>query len=360
MLNEALFRQIATQKSRVVFEYSPKAKKLLYVSQGVNDIWGFDPGQDTGTLTPDRLVSIIHPSDLPYLKRVVKKVIESERCQEAEFRLVLSAHQTKWVQVDFYPLDHHLSSHGLTLGGVLKDITIAKKNHLHLLDVNERKNMALQILGHDLRNPLAAIEAASFLLQRSWEANDRSNIDFFIASIKHACQKSQNLIRNVITSELLESKEVSPLKVRFDLVNRVQGLVDLYKLADGVGKKTIHVNMPESLFVEADEVKLMLCIENLISNALKFTKDDGNIFIRLACDGSELVIEVADDGVGIPEEQQEFIFDKFTIAARKGLHGQESLGLGLHIIKKLVQLHDGKIRFTSHETGTTFTIIIPQ
>jgi two-component system, OmpR family, sensor histidine kinase VicK len=356
-LSEALVTEIGRQKHQAVFEYSQEEKKFVYLSPGFIDIWeGLFTSED---IESDQLLSTIHPDDTTYLKQVARAVLKGHQHHTAEARIRLPGNRVKWLQIDFYALNAEISQEP-HLAGIIKDVTIAKRNMLYLLDVNERKNMTLQILGHDLRNPIAAIEAASCLLERSLATNKTDNIEYFIASIKHACQKSNTLIQNVITSELLESKELQPHKKRFDLAGCVFSLVELYKAADGVGKKTIRLQCPEKLFVIADEVKIMLCIENLVSNALKFTKEAGNILLRLAIENEELIIEVTDDGIGIPADQQMHVFEKFSKAGRKGLQGEDSLGLGLHIIKYLVEIHKGHIAFVSNEQGTTFTISIPQ
>jgi len=104
----------------------------------------------------------------------------------------------------------------------------------------------------------------------------------------------------------------------------------------------------------------VLAINNLVSNAIKFTKDDGIIDISIKEDHHTVLISVSDIGIGIPQEHHNSLFDKFTPAGRTGLHGEVSNGLGMSIIKTIIEWHHGQIWFKSEENvGTTFYISLP-
>jgi two-component system sensor histidine kinase VicK len=118
-----------------------------------------------------------------------------------------------------------------------------------------------------------------------------------------------------------------------------------------------------SIYVEIDEVKFIQVITNLISNAIKFTQDDGRITVRVEDkeDSGTLLITVEDNGIGIPKKYHASLFDKFTKARRPGLRHEPSVGLGMSIIKTIVEWHKGRIWFESEENkGTTFYIEIPK
>ena len=111
------------------------------------------------------------------------------------------------------------------------------------------------------------------------------------------------------------------------------------------------------IYIMIDETKFMQAINNLISNSIKFTPDGGTIAVRLSVEENKLRIEVADTGIGIPEKFHEKLFDKFNLAGRTGLKGENSVGLGMSIIKTIVEWHEGKIWFKSKENeGTSFFI----
>jgi signal transduction histidine kinase len=99
-------------------------------------------------------------------------------------------------------------------------------------------------------------------------------------------------------------------------------------------------------------------MDNLISNAVKFSRDNEHVEIRLRVDDfGQIFIDIKDSGMGIPESMLPYIFDRFSRASRRGLRGEESVGLGLSIVKQIVEKHGGSIEVSSTEKkGTTFTI----
>ena len=102
-------------------------------------------------------------------------------------------------------------------------------------------------------------------------------------------------------------------------------------------------------------------LRNLITNAIKFTEKDGKIDVIIYETQGKVQIKVADNGIGISEEDIPFVFDKFTKIRRNGLRGEESTGLGMSITKQIVEAHQGEISLVSKvNEGTTFCITIPQ
>lgn len=117
----------------------------------------------------------------------------------------------------------------------------------------------------------------------------------------------------------------------------------------------------KAIFFEIDEPKFMQAINNLLSNAIKFTPDGGVINLRLEERADKVLIQVEDNGIGVPDHLQEKIFEKFSKARRPGLKGEPSTGLGMSIIKTIIEWHGGRIWLESEENkGTTFFIELPR
>ena len=101
-------------------------------------------------------------------------------------------------------------------------------------------------------------------------------------------------------------------------------------------------------------------MDNLISNAIKFSKESDKIEINLIKEGNKAIIEVKDNGVGIPKDMIPHLFDRFSKAGRPGIRGEQSTGLGLSIVKQIIERHNGKIEVSSTENkGSTFRITLP-
>jgi two-component system sensor histidine kinase VicK len=114
------------------------------------------------------------------------------------------------------------------------------------------------------------------------------------------------------------------------------------------------------VFAEVDQVKFMHLMQNLVSNAAKFTPAGGHIRVKVQQEPDAVLLSVSDDGIGIPEALQPHLFDRFTKARRPGLKGEVTTGLGLSIVRRVVELHGGSIRVESKENeGTTFFVRVP-
>ena len=180
--------------------------------------------------------------------------------------------------------------------------------------------------------------------------------------IKETSTRGITLIRDFVKQEFLESADVELIKTRVELVSKIQQVIEQYKLSEQNIAKTFHFSSSkEKIYAEIDEVKFMQVINNLISNAIKFTYDGGVITTRIEDKNKSVVISIQDDGIGIPEHLREGLFEKFTKATRPGIKGEPSVGLGMSITKTIVEWHDGTIGFESKENkGTTFYIEIPK
>jgi two-component system sensor histidine kinase VicK len=113
----------------------------------------------------------------------------------------------------------------------------------------------------------------------------------------------------------------------------------------------------EPVYAQINREKFVRVIENLVSNAVKFTKTGGEVSVSLKKESERVILQVSDNGIGIPEPLQRSIFQKFTKANRQGTQGEATTGLGLYIVKQIVDLHKGKIWLESKENqGTCFYI----
>jgi two-component system, OmpR family, sensor histidine kinase VicK len=165
-----------------------------------------------------------------------------------------------------------------------------------------------------------------------------------------------------LKQEFLASANVDLIKTRIELVSRVKETMQEYWASPLLTQKTFHFHTAsDTIFVHLDDNKFMQAINNLVSNAIKFTPDGGKITLSLEEKEDTVLITIADNGIGIPEKYHATLFDKFTRARRPGIKGEPSVGLGMSIIKTIVEWHKGKIWFESQENqGTTFYIEIPK
>ncbi len=228
-----------------------------------------------------------------------------------------------------------------------------------LLSLNKNTEQILNILSHDLRNSLSSVIGLSQLLKRrSWVTEPGLDL---LDRIQQAGKNSHKLLQEMLTVQELEADEKGEHLYRLELSSLVKQVVETY---------TAQIREQEiSLETDLIQGKVQLplhkswfrrLIDNLLSNALKFTLRGGQVLLKIERQDQELLISVKDTGVGIPLELQQHIFKRFSPARRIGLQGERSTGLGLYLVHQIVELHQGEIGFESKEgQGTRFWIRLP-
>ncbi len=223
-----------------------------------------------------------------------------------------------------------------------------EEKNIEIERLNVQKSDILAFVAHDLRNPLNNIEALSALLALESESIEAEMIG-------NSARQGKEII-----NDLLETVKLDDTKLELEnieLTNYFQYIVNKWKTNSS--RKIVFKTQLSSIFAYINASKLERVVDNLISNALKFSPEEQSIEIELIKKNQNINISISDHGIGIPEKLQSAIFDQFSTAGRNGLYGEKSIGLGLHISKKIVEQHNGKLLMTSkEEEGTTFTIVL--
>lgn len=247
----------------------------------------------------------------------------------------------------------------LMITGQAEDITIYLENAKILQEHGNKKNSILNILAHDLAGPIGTIQNFCDLIIRENQGPEHDILQSRLKRIMRISDSCIRLIRNFLNLEFLESAGVPLLRRRINLAQKIAEILEQYQSMD-LGVSFSSNCEEKNIFAEIDEDKFLQVINNLISNSLKFTPAGGSITLSLRQEDDRLVISVKDTGIGIPKKYHDTLFDKFTGARRCGLNGEHSTGLGMSIIKTIVEWHGGKIWFESEENqGTTFYIELP-
>ncbi|MDR3693733.1 HAMP domain-containing sensor histidine kinase [Mucilaginibacter sp.] len=237
----------------------------------------------------------------------------------------------------------------------LQVIEIKEKN----LEIERSSDFKSQLLGtvaHDLRNPIAAIETLAMVMEMDEiDAELQENINI----IKASCVQARTIIEELLESARNQNT-AEFITVRTDLDQFMAGVIS--KWENQKGSKTIELNCRVvPAWVQLNHEKFQRVIDNLIGNALKFSGEGGTIEIDISKKNFQIIIEVKDQGIGIPKEKLPIIFDAFTKAGRPGLKGEQSTGLGLSIVKQIVEKHDGTIEVESEEgKGSVFRVTLPE
>jgi two-component system CheB/CheR fusion protein len=270
-----------------------------------------------------------------------------------------------------FPLDLAVSEFQLDqtrmFVGILRDISQRKRAEetLKLLyaevkDADHRKDEFLAMLAHELRNPLAPIRSGLDLLEM--DGVDAPTAAWARNMMK---QQVQHLVR--LVDDLLDVSRIMRGKVQVrkepvtlaDVVNR--GVETARPLITAQGHQ-LSVDLPaEPVWIEADPVRMTQVVANLLNNAAKYNDKPGHVWVSAEARAGTAVIRVRDDGVGIEKDLLARVFDLFTQAERSVARSQGGLGIGLTLVRSLVEMHGGSVEARSEGLGhgSEFTVRLP-
>ncbi len=232
-------------------------------------------------------------------------------------------------------------------------VVINDKTELKKLQIKSQQEDRLRVMGelaaevaHEIRNPLGSIELMVTLLQEDLESSEKHK------EVLSRIRTSVDNMNHTVTNILLYTKEIHPDRSEF----AVQDLIDQAEhiALNTIVKKQITVEKRlDGVFIEADFQLLKQCVANILINAAQAVEFKGRVEIDTELDSGSLKIGIKDNGPGIPEEMREKIFKPFFTTKNTGT------GLGLAMVKRVIEAHSGKVRFDTDTNGTRFIIELP-
>ena len=230
-------------------------------------------------------------------------------------------------------------------------------------NLEQLKTDMIRIASHDLRNPLSTVLGYAEL--STYEiAGQEGDLKDYIDMIYHSARKMQKIIIDILSLERIEEMAEQSEPYDFYINDLVQAVYADYESEARMRGKILTVSLPEQrIEVLGDLVQIREAITNLVTNGIKYTRDNGKIDMRLFSlenSKTDIIIEVRDNGFGIREDLQERLFQPFYRARTPETADIEGTGLGLHLVKNIVERHDGKMRFESvYGEGSTFGFSLP-
>ncbi|MBC5773113.1 PAS domain-containing protein [Pontibacter sp. KCTC 32443] len=356
--NFEVFKNLIRRSSKVLFSFDVESASITFLNNSFSQIWRRT--RESVLAKPAILLDTVHPDDREYVEKTYSDLLEGILKPSVEFRIVLPDKSVSWLLVN--PQLVIDNQNRRFIAGIAEDITTQKDNYNVLERFAAKKNSVLEILAHDLAGPLANIQNMADLLAEGTKDNVSPETTHIIHLIRESSARNICLIRDLVQQEFLESANAGMVKRRVNLCGKIKEVIDQYKESEAHINKTFTFTATNNKFFACiDDAKFMQVINNLISNAIKFTRDDGHISIHLSDQQDTVFITLKDNGIGIPLKYHDELFEKFTKARREGLRGEPSTGLGMSIIKTIIEWHNGKIWFESEENvGTTFFIELPK
>jgi signal transduction histidine kinase len=230
-----------------------------------------------------------------------------------------------------------------------------------LTDLNRMKDVFLGTASHELKTPLTSVIAYAELLDDHDGRLSKDQAREFVGRLRVEAQRLLSLIEDILDLSRLESGKLAMKPRRMDIGEVIRGAVETTRGTAAKFGVTVRVELAEHLpLLSVDEVKIRQVLVNLIVNAVKFSPQNSPIVLRSNLDGAYLRVEVADRGPGIPPDTATHIFELFGQNLPEDADSRGGLGIGLHLVKRITELHGGHVGVNSRKgEGSTFWIRLP-
>ncbi|RYY55302.1 MAG: PAS domain S-box protein [Chitinophagaceae bacterium] len=345
--------RIGELSTDAVFVFDLKSLRFTYVNDACSHVTGISREEllsDASLVLP-----LVQSEDSNHVNSCYQELLEKHHVSATEFRVVVPGTGLKHLSCDAYLLQG-----GGLLAGFLKDITKEREHADYIINYGAKKDTLLDMMAHNLSGPLALSQ--QIIDWMGDHSKDRIPVEIWsqINLIKANTAECLDIVTDFLKREHLESEHIYVKKTRFDVLSRIVETLD--KLIETNKNKRFRlVSALENLNINTDSVKFFQIVHNLVSNAVKFTPDGGEIDIIVEDTPETIIVRVKDNGIGIPPELHPVLFENRTTAGREGLKNELSNGLGLSIVKRLTYVLGGEVRFaTEPGHGSIFSIELPK
>ncbi len=225
-------------------------------------------------------------------------------------------------------------------------------------EINEMKSRFVSMASHEFRSPLSSIQLSASLIEHYYDRLEADKIHHHLKKIKMSVNELTSILNDFLSIERIEQGNIKPVFNVFDLETFFNEVVDEMRLMTKKHQRIFYNHLGDHIFCYQDINLIKHCVINLISNAIKYSKEDGEIAIETEINDQSCRISIKDNGIGVPQEDQPHLFTPFYRATNTG--STPGTGLGLNIVDKYVRLMQGTINLESSlEKGTTFTLLFP-
>jgi PAS domain S-box-containing protein len=339
-------------------------------------VWERDPVQGTVSFSANlhsvfgkhwnnvaELWELVHPDDSEALRETVERAVDrgSEGGEYRATARIRRADDGRWIWIDIRGrLGLGPDGRSTVVHAVAIDITERKHAEEALQLADRRKDEFLAMLAHELRNPLAPISSAADMLRIAYSNEPRvKQISEIVArQVAHM----RHLVDDLLDVSRVTRGLVTIIRKPLDLRRVVSEAVEQSRSLVEARRHQLEVALPDApLMVDGDHTRLVQVVANLLNNAAKYTHEGGRIEVTLEARGGQARLAVRDNGTGIGPELLPVVFDLFTQGSRTLDRAQGGLGLGLALVRKLVELHGGQVAASSpgQGHGSTFTVTLP-
>lgn len=339
-------------------------KKCLWWSAELAEIVGLEAKPFESP--EDNFYAYIHEDDHARLKAAVDEALQERTEYRVEFRFRHASGEWRWMEGRgraVYGTDGEpIMVHGMGID------TTARRRHedelqranAELAEADRRKDDFLAVLAHELRNPLAPIKNSVTVLK----ARPMPDLQMAWARdvVERQVDQMARLLDDLLDLSRISRNRLELRKERVELAHVIAAAVETSRpMIDSAGHELNLTGPSDPVYLDADPIRLAQVLENLLNNAAKYTERGGRITLEATLEGRELVLSVRDNGIGISEEQLPRIFDMFAQTNSALQRAQGGLGIGLSLVRALVEKHGGSVMAYSEGLGrgSEFMVRLP-
>jgi PAS domain S-box-containing protein len=319
---------------------------------------GYDPSRSRHS-SQELWESVVWPDDLPQVRKEWLRALAARELFRQEYRARRADGSIVWVRAAgrfFYDP----SGRAIRFVGVFVDVTETHSAMEALREADRRKDEFLATLAHELRNPLAPIRNALGVLKL--KGSGTPEVQWARDVIDRQMQQMTRLIDDLLDTSRIGTGKIELRRERIELADVVHGAVEASRPLIAQHGHELGVELPrEPVYLHGDLVRLSQVFCNLLNNAARYTPQGGRIEVSATLKASVALVSVRDNGIGIPRDMLPRVFDMFTQVDRSLERARGGLGIGLTLVKQLVELHGGRVeaRSAGLGQGSEFVVRLP-
>lgn len=225
-------------------------------------------------------------------------------------------------------------------------------------EINEQKSAFVSLASHEFRTPLSSIQLSASLIQKYTQQSNTDQVFKHTNKIKHSVDHLTTILNEFLSLDRLERGKIQPIFENFDLVDISMEVKEEMKTMAKANQKIVYEHTGSTTIVQLDKKLIKNCLINLVSNAIKYSGDNTTICFHTTITADSCIINIKDNGIGIPEAEQKHLFEPFFRAGNT--ESIPGTGLGLNIVLRYVKLMNGFLNFESKlNQGSSFTLRFP-
>lgn len=352
--SERRFRDMADNLPLLVWVHGPNGDQEF-----VNRTYCRYFGVERTAMREDRWLDLVHPDDVESYGSEFQACVTARRPFHAEVRVRRGDGRWRWIESWAHP---RRGPGGEYLGfvGTSADVTVRKEAEAAMREDVRRKDEFVATIAHELRNPLAPLQHVLDILTRA--DADAINAAELLETMARQTRQIVRLVDDLLDVSRISRGQVELRMENVDVVEVLGRAVEQVRPDAQEAGHALGMSVPQTPpVVRGDADRLAQVFSNLLRNAVKYTPEQGRIDVAVVVQGGEVCITVTDTGVGIPLEMLPRVFDLFTQVESASESARSGLGIGLAVVRSLVEQHHGRVEVHSGGVGmgSTFTVVLP-